>query len=138
MSEMCCKRLAENAGRKNRQKIAIWSPGHHRTTLSDCIFATKACIDNRKKPVKQQYLFHTYTQYGELRLANGIRSVGEFGASQEISTGFATWLRYCIDIAQRRSTKLARRLAVSWAGTLYIHFWGLLPLNGILPGAKFT
>jgi len=30
-------------------KIAKKSPsGHHRTTLSDYIFATKACIDNRK------------------------------------------------------------------------------------------
>jgi len=32
----------------------------------------------------------------------------------------------------------ARCLAVSWSGTLYIHFLGLLPLDGILPGAKFT
>ena len=32
----------------------------------------------------------------------------------------------------------ARCLAVCWAGILYIHFWGLLPPNGILPGAKFT
>ena len=32
----------------------------------------------------------------------------------------------------------ARCLAVSWAGTLYIHFRGILPPNGILPGAKFT
>jgi len=32
----------------------------------------------------------------------------------------------------------ARCLAVSWAGTLYAHFWGLLLLNGIFPGAKFT
>ena len=31
---------------------------NHRTTLSGYIFATKACIDNRKKLVKQQYLFH--------------------------------------------------------------------------------
>jgi len=29
-------------------------------------------------------------------------------------------------------------LAVYWAGTLYIHFRGLLPHYGILPGAKFT
>ena len=29
-----------------------------RTTLSGHIFATKACIDNRKKLVKQQYLLH--------------------------------------------------------------------------------
>jgi len=39
-------RLAENTGCKSRQK----SPsGHHRTTLSGSIFATKAHIDNRKK-----------------------------------------------------------------------------------------
>jgi len=38
---------------KSRQK----SPsGHHPTNLSGYIFATKACIDNRKKRVKQQYL----------------------------------------------------------------------------------
>ena len=29
-------------------------------------------------------------------------------------------------------------LAISCAGTLYIHFRGLLPHDGILPGAKFT
>ena len=40
---------------KSRQK----SPsGHHRTTSSGYIFANKACIDNRKKLVKQQYLLH--------------------------------------------------------------------------------
>ena len=33
---------------------------------------------------------------------------------------------------------LARCLAVSWAGTLYIHFRGLLPSDGMLLGAKFT
>ena len=40
---MCCTRLAENTGRKNSPS------GHHRTNLSGYIFATKACIDNRKK-----------------------------------------------------------------------------------------
>ena len=34
-------------------KIAIWAPSRK---LSGYIFATKACIDNRKKVVKQQYL----------------------------------------------------------------------------------
>jgi len=38
----------------------------------------------------------------------------EFGAPQQISTGLAFWLRYCSDVAQRKSTKLctmfARRL----------------------------
>jgi len=35
-------------------------------------------------------------------------------------------------------SNFARCLAVFWAGTLYIHFRGLLFPNGILPGAKFT
>jgi len=43
MSEMCCMWLAENTGRK---KLPFQ---HHCTTLSGCIFATKACIDNQKK-----------------------------------------------------------------------------------------
>jgi len=50
------------------QKITGNSPsGHHRTTLSGYIFATKAPVDNRKKKlVKQQYLLHMSPQYGEL------------------------------------------------------------------------
>jgi len=50
MCEMCCTRLAENTGRK---KSPFW---HHRTTLSGSICAAEACVDNRKKIVKQQYL----------------------------------------------------------------------------------
>jgi len=38
----------------------------------------------------------------------------------------------------RSEPNFARCLVVSWAGTLYIHYPGLLPHNGILPGAKFT
>ena len=48
------------------------SSGHHLTTLSSYIFATKTYIDNRKKIVKQQqYLLHTSLQYGKLRPTNG-------------------------------------------------------------------
>jgi len=53
---------------KDRQKFAIWAQLHN---WSGYIFATKAHIDNRKKIVKQQYLFHMSSQYGELRLTNG-------------------------------------------------------------------
>jgi len=60
MSEMCCMRLAENTGCKNSPS------GHHCTTLSGYISATKACIDNRKKLVKQQYLPRMSLQYSEL------------------------------------------------------------------------
>ena len=38
-SEMCCTRFAGNTGRKKLPSQ------HHRTTLSGCIFTTKACID---------------------------------------------------------------------------------------------
>jgi len=49
-SETCCTRLAENTGRQKSPS------GHHRTTLSGYIFATKAHIGNREKLVKQQYV----------------------------------------------------------------------------------
>ena len=65
-SEMCCTRLAIQLTQKNDAKM-----GHHRTTLSGWVFATKACIDNRKKIVKQQYLHHRSSQYGELRPISG-------------------------------------------------------------------
>jgi len=46
MSEMRCTQLAENTGRKKSPSA------HHRANLSGYIFATKPCIDSRKKLVK--------------------------------------------------------------------------------------
>ena len=77
---------------------------------------------------------HNMVNFGPLM----VRSVYQFGAPQQVSMAFASWLRYCTNVDQWRSTKLWRCFAVSWAVTLYIHFWGLLSPNGILPGAKFT
>jgi len=54
---------------KSRQKIAIWAPSHN--ILSGYIVTTKARIDKRKKLIKQQYLLHTFPQYGELRPTSG-------------------------------------------------------------------
>ena len=61
---MCYTRLTENTGRKNYAKNR-----HLRTIAQICraIFTPKECIDNRKKLVKQQYLLHMTSQYGELR-----------------------------------------------------------------------
>ena len=44
---MCCLRLAANTGRKKSRQES--PSGHHRTTSTGYIFATKARIDNRKK-----------------------------------------------------------------------------------------
>ena len=125
MSEMCCSRLAENAVCKNDAKK---SPSQrHRTTLWDRIFATKAYIDNRKKLVKQQYLLHMVSQYGEFRPTNRrdrLASLGHPGKFQRVSRlGFDTapaWLN-------GGQPNFARCLTVSTVG--YIHFRGLLPLT---------
>ena len=62
------------------QKVAKKSPsGHHRTTLSGYIFATKARINNRKKLVKQQYLLHMFPEYGELQPTSGWDRSGSLG-----------------------------------------------------------
>jgi len=53
--------------------------GHQRTNLWGYIFATKAHIDNRKKLVKQQYLLHKFSQYGELRPTSGWDSFVSLG-----------------------------------------------------------
>jgi len=60
------------------------------------------------KTVKQQYLLHMSSQYGELRPTNVWDRLAslEQRAPQQISTGFAPWLRHCTDVTQRRSIKL--------------------------------
>jgi len=52
-SEMCCTRLAANTGRKKVAKNRHLSMAELRRART-YIFATMACIDNRKKLVKQQ------------------------------------------------------------------------------------
>ena len=55
-----------------------------------------------------------------------------------ISTGFASWLRYCSDVAERRSTRLCMMFGrpLGWY-TMYTFSGGLAP-DGILPGVIFT
>jgi len=53
------KRAARGSLKIQHAKIAKKSPsGHHPTSLSGHIFAIEARVENRKKIVKQQYLFH--------------------------------------------------------------------------------
>ena len=69
---MYCARLTGNAGCKKSPS------GNHCTTLLGYIFTIKACIDNRQKGLKQQYLLHMAAQYGELRPTNGWDRFGSF------------------------------------------------------------
>ena len=74
---MCCTRLAGNTGCKNDAKKS--PTRHYRSTLSACIFATKAYIDNRKKRVKQQYL------------STRPRNMSNFGGQLTAEIGSGVW-----------------------------------------------
>jgi len=53
---------------KTRQKITISAPSHN---FVGQYFRNFGTIDNRKKLVKQQYLLHKSSQYGELPPTSG-------------------------------------------------------------------
>ena len=90
------------------------------------------------KFVKQQHLLHMSPQYRELRLANGwdlLASLGHHNKLQLVlRLGFVT-APTSLNGGQQN---FAECLAVYWTGTLYIHFWRLLPFNGLLPATKFA
>ena len=71
MSEMCCTRLAENTARKNDAKTRHLGSIAQLCRAMSSQLGPKACIDHRKKLVKQQYLPHMSLQYGELRPTSG-------------------------------------------------------------------
>jgi len=115
------------------QKIAKNSPSaHYRTTLSGYIFATKTCIDNRKKFIEQHYVLQMSLQYGECRPTNGWDRFGSLGHPskfQRVScVGFVT-AQTSLNRLNGGQPNFARCLAVSWAGTICIHFRGHLPLT---------
>ena len=96
------------------------------------------CISSRKKLVKQQHLLHMSSQHGELWPTNGwdwlANLVHPSKFQRVLCVGFVT----APTSLNGGQPNFAQCLAVSWAGELYIHFWGYLWVNGILPGAKFT
>jgi len=64
----------------NTQKSAKNSPsGYHPTTLSGYIFATKACIDNRKKNLLNSNISSTCPHNMELRPTNGWGLLASWG-----------------------------------------------------------
>jgi len=69
-SETCCTWLTEKyRTQKWRKKIAIWAPSHNFVGLYLRNLRHMSTIG--KKLVKQQYLLHMSSQYGELRPTSG-------------------------------------------------------------------
>jgi len=82
-------------------------------------------------------LLHMSSQYGELRPINGWDRLASLELPANFS-GFCTCFITAPISLKGGQPKFARCLAISCAGTPYIHFRGLLPPNRIFPGAKST
>jgi len=67
-----------------------------------------------------------------------LRSVYQFRAPQQISTGFASCLRYCNDVAHRRPTRLCTVFGHLLAWYTIYTFLGAPAPDRILPSAEFT
>ena len=75
---------------KNRQKFAMG------TVAQICLAISSQLrhVSTIGKKLRQQYLPHMSSQYGELRPTSGWDRFGCL-APKQISTGFASWLRHC-------------------------------------------
>jgi len=95
----------------------------------------KACIDNRKNLLNSNISCMSHNMANFSPLTAEITSV--VWGTQQISTVFASWLRYCSD-APRKPTKMCMMFGrlLGWY-TIYT-FSGVLAPMGISPGAKFT
>jgi len=122
-AEMCCTRLAENTGHKNCQKVR-----HLHTITQNCWTISsqqRHVLTIGKKLVKQQYLLHMSSLYGlPAKIGSGV-----WGTTANFNgfclLGFITaWM-----LLSGGQPNFAQCLAVSWTGTLCIHFWGLLHLT---------
>jgi len=91
-------------------------------TLSGYVFATKACIDKRKKLVKQQYVFHMFPQYGELRPTNGWDRLAGLGHLSKFERGSRLDFGTAATSLNGSQRNFAWCLAISWAVILCIHF----------------
>jgi len=101
-------------------------PGHHRTTLSGYIFATKAWIDNRKKNCQAAIFPPHAPQYGELRPTSGWDRSGSLGHPSKFQRVSHLGSVTAATSLKGSQQNFARCLAISWAGTLHIYFGGAL------------
>jgi len=82
-----------------------------------------------KKLIKQQYIVHTFLQYGELRPTNGWDRFGSLGHPSKFQRVSRLGFVSAATSLTGGQLNFARCLAVSWAGILYVHFRRLLSLT---------
>jgi len=128
---MCCTQLAWNTGCKNDAK------NRHLRTIAQFCRAVSSQLRHvstiGKKLVKHQHVLHMSPQYGELQPTSGwdrLSSLWHPSKFQLVShLAFVT----AVTSLTGGQPNCAQCLTVSWAATLYIHFWGLLPLKDFCP-----
>jgi len=133
---VCCTRLAENTRRKKSPKI-----GHLRTIAQICrtISSQRRHVSTiGNKLVKQQFLFHMSSQYGELQPISGwywSTSLGHPSKFQRVSGIDFVTAPTSLNGGQPKCTVFGRILGCY---TMYTFSGALAKPNRILPGAKFT
>jgi len=128
MSEICCTRLSGNTGRKNDSKIrhlriiarlcqAISSQLRHISTVGKNVLSSN--VSSR--------CLHSMVNFGLLTAE--MTRFGSLGATQQISTAFASWLRYCSE--RRCSPEAHQTLHDVWPSpacyTMYTFSGALAP-----------
>ena len=102
-------------------------PGHHRATCQAESSQLRHASTIGKKLVKQHYI--QFSQYGDLCATDGWYRFASFGHPckfERVSRlGFVT----APTSLNGGQPNFARCLAVSWAGTRCIHFWGSCPVT---------
>ena len=99
---MCCTRITGNAGPKK------WPKNRHLGTIAQLCRAISSQLRHVStigKKLLSSNIFSTCLTYGKLRPTSGCDRSGSLGHPQQISTAFASWLRYCSDVAQQKRTK---------------------------------
>jgi len=121
---------------KNHPKCAIWAPSHNFVGL--CLRNWSTYRQSEKKLLNSNISStcqNNMVNFGPLGGWDHFISLGHPGKFQWVSRfGFLT----AATLLNGSQPNFAQCLAVSCAGTLYIHFWAFLPSNGVLPGATFT
>jgi len=119
----------------SRHKWRKKSPSAHRhTNLSACIFSTKACIDNRKKVVKQQYLPtcpHNMANFGSLMTEIGS---GIWGRHPANFNGFRVLAAL---LQRRRSPEANQTLHDVWPSPGLVHYIHRVSKKNVLPLACY-
>ena len=117
------------------QKIAKnTSSGHHRTTLSGCIFATKACIDNRQNLLNSNISSIMSSQCDELRPTNGWDLFTSLEHPNKL-TNFNVFLVLPSLLQRHRSPEANQTLHDVWPSPGLVHY--IFIFRGSCPWRKF-